>query len=93
MTSLPRFNNLVFNAVVDDRGRWAVCGKSTGILAFKTMPGLNDSESNIGRASMEVMPLVSGHLHLPLVTLQRYMKRKSSEFGGLIVRILQSRHE
>ena len=32
---------------------------------------------------MEVMPLVSGLLHLPYVMLHRYMKR-SSELGKLV---------
>ena len=67
--------------VVDNRGRWAVCGKSSGILSYKSTNFVASSADSVQIATMEVMPLASGQLHFPYVILHRYLKRKSSEFG------------
>ena len=69
--------------VVDNRGRWAVCGKSSGILSYKSSSLASASEDSVQSATMEVMPLTSGELHLPYIILHRYLKRKSSEYGKI----------
>nr|CAB3267219.1 trafficking protein particle complex subunit 10-like [Phallusia mammillata] len=73
---------LLMFQVMDTRGRWAVFGKSSGILS---MPASRIRESthdatHVATATVEVMPLVSGSLHMPYVLLHRFMKRRSSEF-------------
>ncbi|XP_078485701.1 trafficking protein particle complex subunit 10-like [Ciona intestinalis] len=73
---------LLMFQVVDNRGRWAVCGKSSGVISLPTSNAIqceNQVEA-MGSATLEVMPLISGNLHLPFVILNRYMKRRSSEF-------------
>ncbi|XP_039267443.2 trafficking protein particle complex subunit 10-like [Styela clava] len=67
---------LLMYHVVDTRGRWAVCGKSTGILSLPVAQ-VDGVECT---ASLEIMPLIEGLLHRPNVILQRYLKRRSSEF-------------
>jgi len=63
---------LLMYRVIDKRGGWAICGKSSGILSY-------NSDVTIQRVTMEVMALLPGNLHLPDVTLHRYIKR-GSEF-------------
>ncbi|XP_076819783.1 trafficking protein particle complex subunit 10-like isoform X1 [Clavelina lepadiformis] len=73
---------LVMFQVVDTRGRWAVCGKSNGILCFNArgMASNATDTTPVLSATLELMPLSGGFLHLPYVMLHRYMKRRSSEF-------------
>jgi len=63
---------LLMYRVIDKRGGWAICGKSSGILSY-------NSDVTIQKVTMEVMALLPGNLHLPDVTLHRYIKR-GSEF-------------
>lgn len=74
--------------MVDTRGRWAVCGKSTGLFSLPVLPTAVDGDDNtstpkkyMSTTTLEVMPLIDGWLHRPSVVLQRYLKRRSSEFG------------
>lgn len=68
--------------VIDTRGHWAVCGKSTGVISVP-LPSIEvaDLGPPVAKVSLEIMPLVDGFLHRPMVVLQRYMKRRSGEFG------------
>lgn len=71
-----------FCTVIDTRGRWAVCGKSTGVISVPlSSVEAADLGPPVAKASLEIMPLVAGFLHRPVVTLQRYLKRRSGEFG------------
>uniref|UniRef100_H2YYF7 TRAPPC10/Trs130 C-terminal domain-containing protein n=1 Tax=Ciona savignyi TaxID=51511 RepID=H2YYF7_CIOSA len=72
---------LLMFQVVDNRGRWAVCGKSSGVISLP-LPNAIQSDNGViavGSATLEVMALIAGNLHLPFVILNRYMKRHSSE--------------
>lgn len=65
--------------MIDSRGGWAVCGKTSGILTF---PGPCPQTSSLPNVTIDinVMPLLSGFLHFPYILLHRYVKR-SSELG------------
>jgi len=70
---------LLMFQVIDSRGGWAVCGKTSGILTF---PGPCPQTSSLPNVTIDinVMPLLSGFLHFPYILLHRYVKR-SSELG------------
>lgn len=72
---------LLMYHVIDTRGRWAVCGKSTGVISIPLSSiEAADLGPPVAKASLEIMPLVDGYLHRPIVVLQRYLKRRSGEF-------------
>lgn len=82
-----------FLSVVDSRGNWAICGKSSGVMSMPTPPrGTNNTPSSSAASdsvNVEVMPLVSGYIHLPFIILHRYLRRGSSELGKNAIRFSQ----
>ena len=72
--------------VVDSRGNWAICGKSSGVMSMPVPPRNSDgkfSYDTTDTVNVEVMPLVSGYIHFPYIILHRYLRRGSSELGML----------
>ena len=62
------------------RGNWAICGKSSGVFSMPS-PRNGTSFHAVDTVTVEVMPLVSGYIHLPYIILHRYLRRGSSELG------------
>ncbi|XP_034946157.1 trafficking protein particle complex subunit 10 isoform X2 [Chelonus insularis] len=67
MVSLSNFTYLpqLMYEVLTDHSMWAVCGRTAGILT------LNDTDEQ--SVTLDVMPLKSGYLPLPIVRLSRYI--------------------
>ena len=51
--------------VLADQTMWAVCGRTAGIVSLETV----EKQS----VTLDVMPLTSGYLPLPVVRLSRYI--------------------
>lgn len=60
--------------VLAEQGMWAVCGRTAGVVCFD-----NDSEPQI--LVLEVMPLTSGFLPLPLVRISKYIPAECAQPG------------
>lgn len=59
-------------SVVDNSSNWAVCGKSSGVIAMPV------AAQATHRVHMEVMPLFAGYLPLPDVRLFKYLPHHSA---------------
>nr|XP_054753568.1 trafficking protein particle complex subunit 10-like [Lytechinus pictus] len=49
-------------------GMWAVCGRSTGVIAMPT------NRSGVTEVALEVIPLIAGFLPMPDIRLSQYLK-------------------
>lgn len=63
--------NSVMYEVLAEPNVWAVCGRTAGVVSF-------DSEAEPQSVVLDVMPLVSGHLALPLIRISKYIPAESS---------------
>lgn len=59
--------------VLADQTMWAVCGRTAGIVSLETV----EKQS----VTLDVMPLTSGYLPLPVVRLSRYIPATESKNG------------
>ncbi|KAJ8971683.1 hypothetical protein NQ317_014001 [Molorchus minor] len=62
----------VMYEVLAEQSVWAVCGRTAGVVCF-------DTDEQPQTVVLDVMPLTSGHLPLPLVRISKYIP---AEFGG-----------
>ncbi|KAG5877673.1 hypothetical protein JTB14_013918 [Gonioctena quinquepunctata] len=60
----------VMYEVLAEQSVWAVCGRTAGVVCF-------DSEEQSQTVVLDVMPLSSGHLPLPLVRISKYIPAES----------------
>lgn len=51
--------------VVAEQSVWAVCGRTAGVVSF-------DADPDAQTVTLDVMPLNSGYLPLPIVRLSKY---------------------
>ncbi|CAG9863619.1 unnamed protein product [Phyllotreta striolata] len=56
--------------VLAEQSVWAVCGRTAGVVTF-------ESQEQFQTVVLEVMPLTSGHLPLPLVRISKYIPAES----------------
>ncbi|XP_044735186.1 trafficking protein particle complex subunit 10 isoform X2 [Chrysoperla carnea] len=56
--------------VLADQSMWAVCGRTAGVLALE-----NDDPQTV---TLDVMPLTSGHMPLPLIRLSKYIPAETA---------------
>ncbi|KAJ8962546.1 hypothetical protein NQ318_000938 [Aromia moschata] len=56
----------VMYEVLAEQSVWAVCGRTAGVVCF-------DAEEQPQTVVLDVMPLTSGHLQLPLVRISKYI--------------------
>ncbi|KAJ8930533.1 hypothetical protein NQ314_016646 [Rhamnusium bicolor] len=72
-STLQTNNNVksVMYEVLAEQSVWAVCGRTAGVVCF-------DTEEEPQTVVLDVMPLTSGHLPLPLVRISKYIP---AEFG------------
>lgn len=61
--------------VLADQSMWAVCGRTAGIISLDTL----EKQS----VTLDVMPLTSGYLPLPVVRLSRYIPAVETKSGKL----------
>lgn len=66
------FSTKLLYEVVDNSSNWAVCGKSSGVIAMPV------AAQATHRVHMEVMPLFAGYLPLPDVRLFKYLPHHSA---------------
>ena len=66
--------------VLADQSMWAVCGRTAGIISLDTL----EKQS----VTLDVMPLTSGYLPLPVVRLSRYIPAVETKSGELFHRPL-----
>lgn len=59
--------------VLADQTMWAVCGRTAGIVSLEIV----EKQS----VTLDVMPLTSGYLPLPVVRLSRYIPATESKNG------------
>lgn len=59
--------------VLADQAMWAVCGRTAGIVSLEVL----EKQS----VTLDVMPLTSGYLPLPIVRLSRYIPAPESKSG------------
>lgn len=59
--------------VLADQSMWAVCGRTAGIITLDSL----DRQT----VTLDVMPLTSGYLPLPVVRLSRYIPAIESKNG------------
>lgn len=70
--------------VLADQTMWAVCGRTAGVVSLETL----EKQS----VTLDVMPLTSGYLPLPVVRLSRYIpaaELKSGEKTNFFIRNLE----
>lgn len=60
--------------VLAEQSVWAVCGRTAGVVSFE------DNEKT-QKVVLDVMPLTSGYLPLPLVRISKYIPAESSAGG------------
>lgn len=58
--------------VLAEQSMWAVCGRTAGVISF-------DADSDAQTVVLDVMPLNSGYLPLPLIRLSKYIP---ADFGN-----------
>lgn len=58
-------NSLMYE-VVAEQSVWAVCGRTAGVVSF-------DADPDMQTVTLDVMPLNSGYLPLPIVRLSKYI--------------------
>lgn len=63
--------------VLADQAMWAVCGRTAGIVSLEVVEKQN--------VTLDVMPLTSGYLPLPVVRLSRYIPATESKNGKYIL--------
>lgn len=63
--------------VLAEQSVWAVCGRTAGVVSF-------ESQEKYQTVVLEVMPLTSGHLPLPLVRISKYIPAESGGAGEKI---------
>ncbi|XP_056641631.1 trafficking protein particle complex subunit 10 [Diorhabda sublineata] len=56
--------------VLADQSLWAVCGRTAGVVSFET-------QERFQTVVLDVMPLTSGYLPLPLVRISKYIPAES----------------
>lgn len=64
----------VMYEVLAEQSVWAVCGRTAGVVSFE-----NDGKSQ--KVVLDIMPLTSGYLPLPLVRISKYIPAESG-LGG-----------
>lgn len=64
----------VMYEVLAEQSVWAVCGRTAGVVSFE-----NEEQSQ--KVVLDIMPLTSGYLPLPLVRISKYIPAESG-FGG-----------
>ncbi|CAG9764493.1 unnamed protein product [Ceutorhynchus assimilis] len=64
----------VMYEVLAEQSVWAVCGRTAGVVGFASA---SDTEGSVQQVVMDVMPLTSGFLPLPLVRLSKYIPAES----------------
>lgn len=67
-------NNIVKSImyeVLAEQSIWAVCGRTAGVVCF-------DSDSDPQTVVLDVMPLTSGYLSLPLIRISKYIPADTS---------------
>ncbi|XP_040580645.1 trafficking protein particle complex subunit 10 [Lepeophtheirus salmonis] len=57
--------------VLVEQGEWAVCSQETGVLNM-------DNDNTKQNITVEVMPLISGHLNIPYIKLSKYIPSDSN---------------
>jgi len=62
--------------VLADQTMWAVCGRTAGIVSLEIV----EKQS----VTLDVMPLTSGYLPLPVVRLSRYIPATESKNGKFL---------
>lgn len=70
-TSNPTPSPQLMYEVLADQTMWAVCGRTAGIVSLETL----EKQS----VTLDVMPLTSGYLPLPVVRLSRYIPATESK--------------
>lgn len=73
--------------VLADQTMWAVCGRTAGIVSLEIV----EKQS----VTLDVMPLTSGYLPLPVVRLSRYIpavESKSGKYSNKMSACLNSMH-
>lgn len=77
MRVLPNLNSnpppQLMYEVLADQTMWAVCGRTAGIVSLEVL----EKQS----VMLDVMPLTSGYLPLPVVRLSRYIPAAESKNG------------
>lgn len=72
-TSNPTPSPQLMYEVLADQTMWAVCGRTAGIVSLETL----EKQS----VTLDVMPLTSGYLPLPVVRLSRYIPATEPKNG------------
>lgn len=70
-------NSLMYE-VLAEQSVWAVCSRVAGVVCFN-----NDSEPQL--VVVDVMPLNSGFLPLPLVRISKYIPAEFAQTGKAII--------
>ncbi|KAF7262889.1 SIDL trafficking protein particle complex subunit 10 isoform X2 [Rhynchophorus ferrugineus] len=60
--------------VLAEQSIWAVCGRTAGVVCFT---GHSGAEGSLQQVVLDVMPLASGFLPLPLVRISKYIPAES----------------
>lgn len=68
--SPPEPVNSIMYEVLADQTPWAVCGRTAGVVSF-------ESQEQFQTVVLEVMPLTSGYLPLPVVRISKYIPAES----------------
>ncbi|ENN81340.1 hypothetical protein YQE_02251, partial [Dendroctonus ponderosae] len=77
----------VMYEVLAEQSVWAVCGRTAGVISFggilgENHPSLIGKEENaVQRVVLDVMPLTSGFLPLPLVRISKYIPADTLHSG------------
>lgn len=66
-------NSLMYE-VLAEQSVWAVCGRTAGVVSF-------DTDMQPQTVTLDVMPLTTGYLPLPLVRLSKYIPAETSTSG------------
>ncbi|XP_066249136.1 trafficking protein particle complex subunit 10 isoform X1 [Euwallacea similis] len=71
----------VMYEVLAEQSVWAVCGRTAGVISFSRV---TEEDASVQRVILDVMPLTSGFLPLPLVRISKYIPAEPSntEKGG-----------
>lgn len=80
LTSSGAASSLMYE-VVAEQSVWAVCGRTAGVVSF-------ESDSEPQTVILDVMPLNSGYLPLPIVRLSKYIPADYGSTGILSILLL-----
>lgn len=61
--------------VLAEQSMWAICGRTAGVVAFEG--------ANLQSVVLDVMPLNTGFLPLPLIRLSKYIPAESAPSGEI----------